>query len=191
MNGRYALLVMDVQRGIVTNYPSEGYLPRLAGAIAAARAAAVPVLYVGVKFRSGHPEISARNKTWLMVAASNMMLDGSESTEFAPEIAPQDGNVVITKRRVGAFVGTDLQEVLRGGDITGLVLAGISTSGVILSTVRAAADLDYQITVLSDGCVDNDDEIQRVLIGKLLPRQATVLTTKEWIGSLGPASASV
>jgi nicotinamidase-related amidase len=180
-----ALLVMDVQRGIVRNFPSVTYLPRLAGTIAAARAARVPVVYVGVKFRPGHPEISARNKTWSAVAAGNAMLDGTEPTEFAPEVAPQDGDVVVTKRRVGAFSGSDLQEVLRGSGITRLVLAGISTSGVVLSTVRLAADLDYQVTVLSDGCLDNDEEVHRVLVQKLFPRQATVLTAMEWIDSLG------
>jgi nicotinamidase-related amidase len=55
---------------------------------------------------------------------------------------------------------------------------------VVLFTVRVAADLDYQITVLSDGCVDNDDEVHRVLTEKLFPRQATVLSTQEWIDSL-------
>jgi nicotinamidase-related amidase len=180
-----ALLVMDVQQGIVRNFPSESYLPRLAGAIAAARSASVPVVYVGVKFRPGHPEISARNKVWSAVAAANAMLAGTEPTEFAPEIAPQDGDVIVTKRRVGAFAGSDLQEVLRGTGVTCLVLAGISTSGVVLSTVRLAADLDYQVTVLSDGCLDNDEEVHRVLVEKLFPRQATVLTTKEWVGSLG------
>ncbi len=180
-----ALLVMDVQQGIVRNFASEGYLPRLAGAIAAARSASVPVVFVGVKFRPGHPEISKNNKVWAGVAASNAMVSGTEPTEFTPEIAPKDGDVVVTKRRVGAFAGSDLQEILRGGEITSIVLAGISTSGVVLSTVRLAADLDYQITVLSDGCVDNDDEVHRVLTEKLFPRQATVLTTQDWIDSLG------
>jgi nicotinamidase-related amidase len=60
------------------------------------------------------------------------------------------------------------------------VLTGISTSGVVLSTLREAADKDYQITVLSDCCGDIDDEVHRVLTTKIFPRQADVLTVQEW-----------
>jgi nicotinamidase-related amidase len=60
------------------------------------------------------------------------------------------------------------------------VLTGISTSGVVLSTLREAADKDYQITVLSDCCADMDDEVHRVLTTKIFPRQADVLTVQEW-----------
>ncbi|MFI5082988.1 MAG: hypothetical protein ACHQCE_18105, partial [Streptosporangiales bacterium] len=59
------LLVMDVQRGIVERFADDpGYLQRLADAITAARAAGVLVVYVTIGFRPGHPEISARNRTF-------------------------------------------------------------------------------------------------------------------------------
>ena len=62
------------------------------------------------------------------------------------------------------------------------------TSGVVLSTLREAADHDYQLTVLSDTCVDGDAEVQRVLIEKIFPRQAEILTVAEW--SSRPAGGS-
>ena len=65
-----------------------------------------------------------------------------------------------------------------------LVLTGISTSGVVLSTFRQAADLDYELSVLSDGCADSDDEVHRVLLEKIYPRYATVTTVDEWIATL-------
>ncbi|HEY3883138.1 MAG TPA: isochorismatase family protein, partial [Trebonia sp.] len=65
-----------------------------------------------------------------------------------------------------------------------LVLAGISTSGVVLSTLRQAADLDYRLIVLEDACADRDDEVHRVLTGKVFPRQAVVTTADEWIAAL-------
>ena len=64
------------------------------------------------------------------------------------------------------------------------MLAGISTSGVVLSTLRQAADLDYRITVLADACADPDPEVHRVLTEKVFPRQALVTTTDEWIATL-------
>ena len=61
-----------------------------------------------------------------------------------------------------------------------LVLSGFATSGVVLSTLREAADKDYVLTVLEDGCADRDPEVHRVLTTKIFPRQANVVTVEEW-----------
>ena len=87
---------------------------------------------------------------------------------------------MVTKRRVSAFSGSDLEVVLRAQSISHLVLCGISTSGVVLSTLREAADKDYQLMVLADCCFDNDEEVQRVLFTKVFPRQAEVLQVEAW-----------
>jgi nicotinamidase-related amidase len=94
--------------------------------------------------------------------------------------------VTVRKLRVSAFTGSDLEVVLRAQGIEHLVLAGIATSGVVLSTARAAADLDYRLTVLSDGCLDADPEVHRVLLEKVFPRQAEVATIADWAASLRP-----
>ncbi|MGH2510580.1 MAG: cysteine hydrolase family protein, partial [Ktedonobacteraceae bacterium] len=101
-----------------------------------------------------------------------------------PDLDVKDGDVVVTKRRIGAFSGSDLEVVLRAANIETLVLAGIATSGVVLSTVRLAADLDYRLIVLKDGCTDQDPEVHRVLVEKVFPRQTSVQTIDEWIASL-------
>jgi nicotinamidase-related amidase len=85
---------------------------------------------------------------------------------------------------VSAFSGSDLDVLLRGVGADALILAGISTSGVVLSTLRQAADLDYRLTVLADACADRDPEVHRVLTEKVFPRQALVATTDEWIQTL-------
>jgi len=176
-----ALLVMDVQGNIVERFAGDTeYLPRLASAIAAARGAGIPVIYVTVAFRPGYPEASARNKTFSTIAGTGRFIEGSDSTRVHPAVAPLPGEVTVTKRRVSAFAGNDLDVILRAGGITHLVLAGIATSGVVLSTLRQAADLDYELTVLSDGCLDADAEVHRVLTEKIFPRQAEVVTIEEW-----------
>ena len=176
-----ALLVMDVQRGIVERFADDpGYLQRLSGAITAARAAAIPVVYVNISFRPGHPEISTRNATFAAAAASGGFVDGTPATQIHPAVAPQPGDLLVTKRRVSAFTGSDLQVVLRSLGAGTLVLTGIATSGVVLSTLRQAADLDYRLVVLSDGCLDADPEVHRVLTGKVFPRQAAVRTAAQW-----------
>jgi nicotinamidase-related amidase len=73
--------------------------------------------------------------------------------------------------------------LLRANDIRHLVLCGIATSGVVLSTLREAADKDYALTVLSDLCADRDPEVHRVLLEKVFPRQATVVTAGQWMAA--------
>ena len=169
-----ALLVMDVQESIVARYPDPDLRKRLRGAIDAARGAGLPIIYVTVGFRPGAPEISSRNKIFKEVATRM----GGQPNEIHPDVAPAPGDVVVTKRRVSAFTGSDLEVVLRAQGIDHLILTGIATSGVVLSTLRQAADLDYRLTVLADCCHDNDPEVHRVLLEKVFPRQATVTTSE-------------
>lgn len=181
-----ALLIMDVQQGIVGRYvdPSTDLLPALRRAADAARAADVPVIYVRVAFREGAPEISARNRRFSTLARSGGMGIDDPATSIHPDIAPEKGDVVVVKKRVSAFSGSDLDVVLRGLEVDSLVLSGIATSGVVLSTLRQAADLDYRLTVLRDGCADADPEVHRVLLDKVFPRQAEVTTVEEWTQAL-------
>lgn len=181
-----ALLIMDVQQDIVARFGGEpGYLDRLSSAISAARQAGIPVMYVAVGFRAGYPEVSPRNKSFAAVAGTGRFTDGDPGREIHPAVAPAPGEVVLTKRRVSGFAGSDLDVVLRAQGIGHLVLTGIATSGVVLSTLRQAADLDYQLTVLADGCLDADPEVHRVLLEKVFPRQAEVTSITAWTASLG------
>ena len=177
-----ALLVMDVQAGIVGMLPdSKAILDSVAKAIGYARAKKIPVIYVVVGFRQGGPEISMNNKSF---SVSKERLAGANMDEFMkvhPDVMPAAGEVTVIKRRVSAFTGSDLEVVLRSFGITHVVLTGISTSGVVLSTTREAADKDYRITILSDCCADGDEEVHRVLMTKVYPRQADVLTSAEWM----------
>ncbi|MBM2614116.1 cysteine hydrolase [Actinoplanes sp. LDG1-06] len=180
-----ALLVMDVQEAVVARYPDPEYLPRLAEAIAAARAGGVPVVYVTVGFRDGAPEVSGDNRMFGRLRGMP-----ARPNPIHPDVAPLDGDVVVVKRRVSAFTGSDLEVVLRAQGVRELVLTGIATSGVVLSTLREAADRDFVVTVLADGCLDNDPEVHRVLTEKVFPAQATVTTVAAWAASLTSAEGS-
>jgi nicotinamidase-related amidase len=181
MPNKAALLVMDVQEGIVERLGDATLLERLGRAIASARAGGIEVIYVKVDFRPGFPEVSRRNRAFSQIVGSGFLGD---KAGVHPAVAPEPGDVEVTKRRVSAFAGSDLEVVLRAKEIRTLVLTGISTSGVVLSTLREAADGDYQLIVLSDCCADGDPEVHRVLLEKLFPRQAEVLDSESWAGSL-------
>ncbi|HEY3636994.1 MAG TPA: isochorismatase family cysteine hydrolase [Rhizomicrobium sp.] len=181
-----ALLVMDFQTLIVEGFADgkEALLDRTSRLIEAARKAGVMVLYVVVGFRPGHPEISPRNAVFGPVRQSGMFASGTPGTEIHPAVSPRENEITVTKHRVGAFLGTDLDMVLRANGIVSLLLAGIATSGVVLSTLRHAADADYRIIVVSDCCSDRDPEVHRILMEKIFPRQAKVLTAEELISAL-------
>jgi nicotinamidase-related amidase len=184
--GNQALLIMDMQNGIVERYAQnvEVLLGTLSDALEAARANGTSVVFVRVAFREGAPEVSSRNKSFAALTGSLAMDETSEATQIHERLAPRSGELLVTKRRVSAFAGSDLDVVLRAKNIDSLVLSGIATSGVVLSTLRQAADLDFALTVLSDGCADADPEVHRVLTEKVFVRQATVITTTEWIDQL-------
>jgi nicotinamidase-related amidase len=186
MTSRTALLVMDAQVGVVARFADDpAYLERMARAMEAARAAGILVVFVRVAFRPGFPEVSSKNKTFSTLVASGQARFGEDdaATQIHPTLAPQNDDLVVTKRRVSAFSGSDLDVVLRSAGIDSLVLAGIATSGVVLSTTREAADRDYRLVVLSDGCLDADQEVHRVLIEKVFPRQAEVMTVAGWVAT--------
>lgn len=141
------------------------------------------MIYVAVGFRAGYPEVSARNKSFRAVRQSGTLADGDPGTRIHPDVSPQPGEVVVTKKRVSGFTGSDLEVVLRARGVDSLVLTGIVTSGVVLSTLRQAADLDFGLTVLADGYLDGDPEVHRVLTEKVFPRQADVTTIEDWVKS--------
>ncbi len=89
---------------------------------------------------------------------------------------------MVRKTRVGAFARTDLDGWLRGLGIDTLILTGISTSGVVLSTVTDAADRDYRVIVLKDAVADTVPQIQDVLIHKVFPQRAQVVTVADLPG---------
>jgi len=176
-----ALLVMDYQTAIVENFSDgkDALLERTASLIAATRASGAKVLYVVVGFRAGYPEVSPRNMIFSTLKQSGMFGAGAPGTEIHKDVAPAQGEVVVTKHRVGAFLGTDLEMVLRANGIETIILAGIATSGVVLSTLRHAADADFRIVVAADCCSDRDGEVHRVLLEKVFPRQAQVASAAD------------
>lgn len=181
---RQALLIMDMQQAIVDRFGASDLADTLAGAASRARAAGVPVLYVKVVLRPGYPEVHPRNLTFSAVARSGWLHTEDPGSAIHERVLPEPGDVVIEKRRVSAFAGSDLALVTSAQGIDTLVLAGIATSGVVLSTLREAADRDYGLVVLRDGCADDDPEVHRVLMDKVFPHQAAVTTIEDWCSSL-------
>jgi nicotinamidase-related amidase len=180
-----ALLGLDCQSGIVSIYakPQEAFVDRCSNVLQAARKAGMTVIHARVGFRPGLPEVTMRNRLFASIKSSppHQKLFEGASGAIHPALGPEPDDLVVTKHRISAFPGTDLQMILRAKEIDTLVLFGIATSGVVLSTLLEACDGDYRTVVIADCCADTDAELHRVLIERLFPLRGEVATAAEFI----------
>lgn len=185
-NNSTALLVMDMQMGILPRLPQQGkaLVEKVAHAINVAREKEILIIFVRVGFKNGMHEISANNKSFSALKNKFSNADLANFMQMHTQLGMTDKDIVIDKKRVSAFCGNDLEIILRANTISQLILTGVATSGVVLSTLREASDKDYQLTVLSDACTDFDEEVHQFLIEKIFPKQADVLTIADWTRAL-------
>jgi nicotinamidase-related amidase len=184
-HARSAVLSMDCQAGIVSIYVKQpaGFLGRAASVLERSRGVGMKVIHVQVGFRPKLPEVGTRNPLFTAIknSAQHQKLFQGALGAIHPAVAPQDDDIVVTKHRVNAFIGTDLEMILRANDIDTLILFGIATSGVVLSTVLHAADADYRVVVIQDCCADLEPELHTCLVGKVFPRQGPVISAGEYL----------
>jgi nicotinamidase-related amidase len=145
-------------------------------AIADVREHGGTVGYVRVAFTEEDQAAIPPTSAFFALASQNpMMRHENPATAIHDSLAPQPGDIVVRKTRVGAMSTTDLDKQLRDRGIDTLVLAGLSTSGVVLSTLVEATDRDYLLFVLSDGTEDPDAETRDFLLGNVFPRRAQII----------------
>jgi nicotinamidase-related amidase len=181
-----AVLSMDCQTGITSIYAKDdkdAFLSRAASVLHHARASGMTIIHIQVGFRPGLPEVSSRNILFgaIKSSAQHQKLFQEPLGAIPSVIAPKEGEILITKHRISAFTGTDLAMILRANEIDTLVLYGIATSGVVLSTLLEAVDADFRLVVIKDCCADLDSEVHDCLINKFFPSRASVLSVREFI----------
>jgi nicotinamidase-related amidase len=152
----------------------------------AAREAGLFLCYCATVFRPGYVEISERNKTFRERKHSGQPPISDPVQLIHPAVRPAAGEVVVGKHRVNALYGMALDLILRANDIETLIILGYATSGVVLSTVRYAADLDYRLVVVEDCCADQDPAVHDFLTQRIFPRQAEVVSSADVIQTLTP-----
>jgi nicotinamidase-related amidase len=180
-----ALLTLDFQKGIFGLVPgAEAIVPNAAKAAEFARKRQFQIIHVGLGFSEGHPEIPEGAAGFKRVRENNLFVLGTPSVEFYGAII-RPGELVVYKQRVGAFSENQLHLILRARGIENLVLFGITTGGIVLSTLRRAFDLDFRSIVIKDACFDPDTEVHRVLTEKIFPAQATVIAADDFMARQG------
>jgi nicotinamidase-related amidase len=184
-----ALLIADYYGAILSTLPhavERQVVERAQRLQRAAREAGLFVCYCATVFRPGYVEISERNKTFSERKRSGQPAVSDPLQLIHPAVLPAAGEVVVGKHRVNALYGTALDLILRANDIQTLIILGYATSGVVLSTVRYAADLDYRLVVVEDCCADQDPEVHNFLTRRIFPRQADVVGADDVIQALKP-----
>lgn len=174
-----ALIVGDLQAGILDNYPfTRAVVPPVTELLPRARAAGVLVVFVRTAFRANGADLAGEVFAAFHRAGDHFH-EGSPSTEIALEVTRDD--VIVLKRRTSAFAGTDLDLVLRARGVDSLALTGVATSAMVAATLYDASDRGYGLTVLRDGCADSDPAVHELLVDTVFRnRGANILTCAEW-----------
>lgn len=129
-----------------------GVLERSIAAIAACRAAGIPIGYVRVGFSPDYRECPSGSPAFSAARERRLFVLGTQGTQVHPALAPAPEDFDIIKHRVSPFYGTALEPILRAQGIERLILSGVSTNGVVHSGVREGHDRDYEMVVFADCC---------------------------------------
>ncbi len=182
-----ALVLMDFQNFTLEYLPSAretGLVERTRQVLEACRGAGVAVVFSARSYREGYPEVNPRDAGLMQKKANRIQLEGSPGVAIIDELRPRPEEPIVPKRRTSAFLHSDLDLILRSAGIQTLALAGIATSGAVLSTVRVGADMDYGLVVLEDCCGDGNEEAHRALMASIFPSQAAVTSADDFIKAL-------
>ncbi|MYW02444.1 isochorismatase family protein [Streptomyces sp. SID3343] len=176
-----ALIIGDIQHGITSNYPfTKRVVPPLTELLPRAREVGVLVVFVHFALRANGADLPPNNALFrTFFEAGDTFHEGSAGTEIALPVAKED--IVVLKRRGSAFAGTDLDLVLRASGVTTIAIAGVATSAMVAATCYDAADRDYEVTVLLDGCADADTAMHDFFMNAVFPsRGFKVLPCADW-----------
>jgi nicotinamidase-related amidase len=183
LDERTALVLIDLQQGITWMLGRDAVADTLARAARLAEAFrrhARPVILVRVDF-SADGEDQLRNRVTIHRPRVSPPPNWARIVE---DIGPAATDVIVTKRQIGAFYGTDLDLQLRRRGVTGIVLGGIMTSMGVESTGRAACDHGYNVTFATDAMTDPNPQAHQHSVGTVFPIIGEVDTTDAIVAAL-------
>ena len=172
-----ALVIIDLQK-VVAGLPLQEVIQRSAQLARAFRERKLPVVLVNAAGRAPGRTDAGPMKFALP----------PDWTELLPELDRQPDDYTITKERFGAFIGTELDAILRRCGVTQVFLTGVATSIGVESTARSAYDFGYNVVFVSDAMADSDAAMHRHSVEKLFPRIGEVTTTESVLDLLASRS---
>jgi nicotinamidase-related amidase len=163
---RLALLVYDMQVGILEQVADRERVVRNTRAVLeAARAAGVRIYFTRHVTLPVELMGVAQLRMWRAwqgvdraADVGSPFLSDAPQTQIAPEIAPAEGEAVVDKLTLSAFVGTPLEQALRDAGVWAVAVVGVATEIGIEPTVRHAGDLGFIPVVVTDACAPGNAE---------------------------------
>jgi nicotinamidase-related amidase len=122
-------------------------------------------------------------------ALPQSVVEGTWGQQVIDELAPHDGDIVVKKHRSSAFIGTDLDMILRSNGIKTVLVTGLSTEACVESTARDALFFDYYTVLVEDGVSSWNQELHHAAL-KILRAQFDVFTSREITGAWANVSAA-
>jgi nicotinamidase-related amidase len=176
--GTAARLILDVQKAIDAAYAA-------AGARNNPRAESNIAHLLAVWRSRQRPIIHVRHDS---TDAYSAYRPGQSGNEFKVEVAPQPGERIVAKRSNSAFIGTDLERLLRDAGLKPLVVSGVSTNKSVEATVRMAGNLGFRTYLVEDACftfarrdfsgrLRTADEVHAMSLANLHEEYCTVINT--------------
>jgi nicotinamidase-related amidase len=183
-----ALVLIDLQQGVVSRpcapHPAVKVVANAARLADRFRELGATVVLVHVTF---HPDFKdALNPPADAAAPFNPSALPPTWADLMPELGPQPGDLVITKRQWGAFHGTELDLQLRRRDVRTIVLGGISTNIGVESTARSAYEHGYAQILVEDAMASSSVEMHEFTVKNIFPRIGHVRSTDQVLAALAP-----
>lgn len=157
--------------------------------LAAARGAGATVVYTRVAWRADHADLVPNSPLLGIVAQSGCLTEGTAGAEIVAEVAPQDGDLIVTHQRPGGFVASQLDTLLRSRGITTVLFTGVATNASVEGTARGASDLGYRTLLVEDACSAATQAAHDASI-ESMGLLAEITTTAEVTAALGATVAA-
>ena len=179
---RTALLVMHYQTDILTLFPSvaDRLIAQTRRLCDAARENGAGVFFANLRFSPGYPEVSPLNKNGQGIKALGRFIGDS----ICPDLGRREDEPLIHAHRASVFFGTDLEVRLSARGIDTLIMVGIASTGVMLSSVAHASDADFRLYTVKDCCYDPDETVHDHLFSTAFDSRTTVLSLADALAAL-------
>ncbi|CAB3767187.1 hypothetical protein LMG29542_05534 [Paraburkholderia humisilvae] len=177
-----ALVVMHYQTDIIALFPAVAptLLANTRKLCDAARNKGVSVYFAKIQFSPGYPEVSPLNRNGQGIKQLGLFVDDA----ISPELGKQADEPLIIAHRASVFFGTDLKARLRAQGIDTLIMVGIASTGVVLSSVAYASDADFRLLTVKDCCYDPDQIVHDHLFSTAFDSRTMVLSLAEALALL-------
>lgn len=154
--------------------------------VAKARELGATIIHAPITFAKGYPELGDQPYGILKgVVDTNSFRKGTWGAEFAEEMQPQEGDLIVEgKRGLCAFNSTNLDFILRGRGIQNVALGGFLTNCCVESSMRTAYEKGFNVFTLTDCVAATSEEEHRVAIEKDFPMFSHPVTHLEFLETL-------